>query len=716
MAPYDYDEEPQGSGFSFDLLNILRILYIRKWMILLFGLGGLAVTMMLGSMIKINDYMTRFRLLLRDPLQQMSVVDNADQYNVARPETLIDMIRLNATMEEVADSLGGRVQAREIKDNINVHSSRQNEIVTVSLIMNDPDLAVETANLLARAVVRKTVEFQRRVARNALIFSEQRLTETKAKLDSVDVEIGQFKRRNNLVDFDAELTNVTSEKNRLEQELRVAQSELNAINIQLQSTQSELGLQPDQTPGSTRRFSPTRSRIAELRTQLEEAKLRYTDQNPTVIRLENQITELERRLEEGDDEMQIEENYEINPTRTALEIQLLNLEAQRTALVDRIATINREREALSERITTIPEIEQEYTELLRVRSGLEQLYTDLLSFIEQANLIAETDQGYFEILEAATGARPLPSKKHLVMISGLFLGMAFGTVLFIGLELLDDSIKSSKDITRLLKLEPLGEIPIFKNQSVLIDSSNLGAPITEVFRLILSNVHTAALPRKLRILGVTSTTEGEGRTNVAVNLAIAATLQGQRVALLDSNIRGLGMEGPIKSLASEDMKQEAGLINYLTGNLEVENILRETPLKNLIWIPAGPYHTSYVELLGSKRMDQLLNELIQMCDLVVVNMPALIPRVDATYLAKKVESAVLVIDFKEVSARIINEGIERLQSNGCRVVGGILNQVEDLYRDRFYDFDSDLSHRNIAKIIETRVSSWFRELRSIIRR
>jgi len=711
---FEEEEEESASPFSIDPLHFLRILYIRKWIILEIGLFFLILTTIAGSTIKKSEYRTYFRLLNRNPLRQMTMVEDAEQYNVASPQTLLEMITMDTIMEEVADSLYHAVEARDIKKNFDIRASRSNdEIISCSLTLNNKDLVIRAANILAHIAQRKTAEFQREAGRQAMHFYEKRIQETEANLDSLEVSVKEFKQKYGIVNFDAEVSAVSSDKQRLEQDLRAAQSELNAINIQIKSIQSELSIQPEESIGSTTYFSPIRNRIAELKAQLSEIRLRYTDDNPKVVKIQNQIAELERRLEEEGDDLTIQQSYQPNPARVSFQLHLQSLDSQKKIIADKIDGILIQQKLLEDDLALLPEIQQEYENLMRRRSILDQLYVRLLDLRGGSQLIAETERGYFEILEPAIHARLMPSKKKLVMVSGIFLGLGFGFAFFIALEFLDDSIKSSSDINRLLKLDPLGEIPIFKNQAALIDPSDLGASITEVYRLILSNIYTASYPQSLRVLGVTCASKYENKTVVATNLAISATLQGKRVVLIDTDIRGYDTETRMHPFLRKDRKSK-GLINYLTDEMEIEDILLPTSLKNLRRIHAGPYHTSYIELLRSKRMDQLLAELKQMCDLVIIDMPAMIPRVDVVFVADKVDCTALVCDFKEVSSKIIKEGTRRLTSNNCKILGGILNQVEDLYRNRYYNFDNELSYRNIPKTIEVKFKSILSEIKAMI--
>jgi capsular exopolysaccharide synthesis family protein len=260
----------------------------------------------------------------------------------------------------------------------------------------------------------------------------------------------------------------------------------------------------------------------------------------------------------------------------------------------------------------------------------------------------------------------------------IVLAIAGGTLMGIGLafffEFIDNRLKSPAEIKTHLGLPLLGIVPAIsaKTLGTMVPLVNNGMPahFGEAFRTIRTNVLFASADVGSKSIVVTSTSPGEGKTLVSTNLATSMAMAGQRVLLIDADMRRP------KVHETFELAQEPGLSNFLVGDTKASEAVRRTPVKNLWVMPAGKHPPNPAELLGSRMFKDFLTSLGEHFDYVILDSPPVMAVTDACVVSNLATGVVFVVGAEMTSRGAAKAAVDQLDSAKSKHVGAILNRVE----------------------------------------
>ena len=307
-------------------------------------------------------------------------------------------------------------------------------------------------------------------------------------------------------------------------------------------------------------------------------------------------------------------NFQINLIKEALKVSLEN-------------TVNQKKEMLSQlteneqRIFSLPEKQLEFEELQRVYLINEKYYTILLEkeaeyALSKAGIVSNT-----EILESARlPVYPISPNKTLILGLSIFIGISICAGIVLVKYAAHDVITSLYDIQKAstTTINILGIVPTYKQSmpvSEVVIHENPKSMISESFRTIRSNLEFINNSADAKVIAITSTISGEGKTFVALNLAGIIAFSGKKVVLLD-----LDMRKP-KIHKGFGVGNERGMSTLLIGKDIVENCVRKSKIENLEFITAGPIPPNPSELIINGRFKEVIEELKQKYDTIVIDNP-----------------------------------------------------------------------------------------------
>ena len=275
-------------------------------------------------------------------------------------------------------------------------------------------------------------------------------------------------------------------------------------------------------------------------------------------------------------------------------------------------------------------------------------------------------------VEVASVARvPAQASPRHLMRSGLIaglLGIALGLALAFALERVDPRLKESEELERRFGVPVLARIPR------RAASGRNSGQFREAFRVLAAMVRLTSERERIRSIVVTSPTERAGKTTVALELARAAAEAGQSVVLVEADVREPRLSRMIKP-SSGRRGASRGLAFYLQGKAPLEGVIRSTPWEGLSFIPAGAVPpTGLIPLLEGERGRGFVDELADRADLVLIDCSAVGTSADAVILAARAEAALLVVDLKQSSERVIDAALQRLRAGGTSLLGAASNR------------------------------------------
>ncbi|NOX62613.1 MAG: polysaccharide biosynthesis tyrosine autokinase [Chloroflexi bacterium] len=311
------------------------------------------------------------------------------------------------------------------------------------------------------------------------------------------------------------------------------------------------------------------------------------------------------------------------------------------------------------------------------KEAAQNTYKVLLNKLEEVRIAASVGEG--SIVRFAFPAVP-EAKKNAVTSQVTMIGLLLATLLgiltsvgvVIALEFVDDKVRTSEQLARGLESLSLGALPrsapVVENSPVALAAPL--SPFAEGARYLRTRLRSHY--PELRSLLITSVSPREGKTSVAVNLAALLAAGGQRVILVDANLRSPSVHDLFA------LPNRSGLSTWLESDMEAaESFLHDTPLPGLRIFPAGPSTDQPSELLDSGRMDELLRRLQQMADIVLIDSPHIAGLADGLVISRKVEGTLLVIRSGYENIRQVQSVLEQVEDVGGRIIGVVLNAAPD---------------------------------------
>jgi polysaccharide biosynthesis transport protein len=326
------------------------------------------------------------------------------------------------------------------------------------------------------------------------------------------------------------------------------------------------------------------------------------------------------------------------------------------------------------------------------------IYQTLINQINQVALLGDTRKNYVSVQSPAElpGAPTQPNPLS-IFLAGSVLGLLGGVASAFVAHRLDNRLYDERRVREIAGTGLLGSVPTIPN-----DEGRVQHMGNDAIHLVKTNVLAARARAPFRTLMVTSAMPGEGKTTVALGLAMSLARSGFKVIVIDADLRRPTVHTRM------ELKNDYGLGNLLsaapqTGNLltpggamtadfddkSISKALRPTFLNNLFAITSGAVLANPAELLSSTRMQQLLDKLATSYDFVIVDTPPVLVMPDSTALAHRVERVALVSSRGKTTEQELSRTCEQLSGSGIAIMGVIFNRVE--WPDSYYTYGNNQS-------------------------
>jgi capsular exopolysaccharide synthesis family protein len=301
------------------------------------------------------------------------------------------------------------------------------------------------------------------------------------------------------------------------------------------------------------------------------------------------------------------------------------------------------------------------------------------------------------IAEAKTPTTPVSPKPRRDAALGVFLGLLLGVGVSVLREQLDDKVRSVEEAERLTALPLLAQLPFdgHSDESGIAVDQRPGSPLSEAVRSLRTSIQYLGVDKPVKIILVTSALPGEGKSLVAANLAATFAQADYRTLLISADLRrpsvndlfgDLGVSaGLVGVIAPPRQTVAAAAVNghhngqsnghaTATADRRTIDALLTTPISRLLLLPSGPTPPNPAEILGSRRMAAILDQLSASTDVIIIDSPPLLPVTDAAVLAAKCDGVVLVTAAYETPRGALTRAKTILDVTGARVLGLVVNK------------------------------------------
>ena len=571
----------------------------------------------------------------------------------------------------------------EVLGRLGAQSVNLTNLVSVSYRGADPIMAPKILDGATGALQSFGRDRVRDGARRELDFIVEQLDSALALLQASSREIRTFKES-------AEFTNLTVQEQQLlnnfqrtddrMQALITQQDALQALVVSLEASGVEgvnlvsfmAALPAGVNPQIRGIAEDVQDRKNEIQTLVTEEG--FTEDHPQVRAVRAQIATSEGEL------------------RSAVEQNLLVLNGR---ISDEQSQLNQIRADQA----NFPQLESRLSEL-NIQLGLDQETVRYMRSQQyQAQITVAAASTYVLVVDSASVAYPVTPGGQTNLLLGAILGLILGIGAAFFLEYLDRTVRTSAEVEMLLSIPVLGIIPRLRKIPLDIEGDDDGTglpllvaldpldPAAEAYRTLRMNLMFMSTEEKpIQTMLFSSPGPNEGKSTTSINVAVTLAQQGQRVLLVDADVRRPALHRAM------DVLREPGLTNLLIGDAEIREAVRPNVLPNLDVLPSGPFPPNPSELLNSKKMRELLRELEGTYDHIIIDSPPILAVTDSAILATHADGMVLVLRSGETEQRAAERAVDQVRRVGVRVFGAVLNEVasttveESQYMQYYYSY------------------------------
>jgi tyrosine-protein kinase Etk/Wzc len=484
-----------------------------------------------------------------------------------------------------------------------------------------PKFATEFINTLVEVYQRRDISRKTQAASQALKFIQEQIDTIKISVGQAENIMTQFKEEKEFVDVTAKMTFDMEFLKRYEEsksELTVLLMDIGRLQQNLAKGDTTLSIpysiQGESDPVLLALLTSYNGIIQERQTALRT----YTASHPRILDFDQKLEGFRASINE-------------------------NIRAFRKSIEDKVTYFNRESELSRDGLRSIPRTQAMYQSLLREFEVKEKILSTLLENKAEAQIAKASIVSSVQILDRAM----IPSKAvspiaQKVYIIGCGLGISFGLLLILLSGMLKSTLSYREEIERISVTPIIGVVnrsqESLKNKYPRLQIlDNPKSSLSESIRSIRTNMQFVAADKTHKMVAVTSTISGEGKSFITINLGGMISLLGLRVVILDMDLR------KPKLHYSFGHDNSVGLSTYLVGQNKLEEVLTKTEMGNLWIIPSGPIPPNPAELVQSQRMEDLLTKLLEDFDYVLVDTPPIGLVTDGTTILKRADIALYVI-------------------------------------------------------------------------
>ncbi len=553
-----------------------------------------------------------------------------------------------------------------IQGSLTVEPVRRSRLVRLHFDSTDPFFAAKAVNTVAQAFININLERRFESSAYAKTFLEEKLLQTKAKLEDSERELVRFSR-------ELAIFNIDEKQNIFSQNLqefnsaasKAEQDRIRAESVMVQAQENPESLAMLQENRNFQAFQALKQSKAKLQAEYQDGLKVYKPAFPKMLQLEGQIAEVDKQV-----------NAELDEIRKSARSNFRAAKSLETQLKDKLAKTKVEMLDLQGRNIR-------YSIAKREVDTNRSLYDGLLSRLKEVGVAGGVGLNNISVVDKAQV--PLaPFKPNLSknLSMGLMIGLLVGLMVAWLLEHLDDSIRFVEDVERETGAAVLGAIPKLKGVEsgrasplALSSHTDPASPFSEAYRSVRTALQFSTPTGAPRRLVVTSTAKDEGKSTTALALAINFAQMGKPVLIIDADLRNPVLH---KKLGMENAR---GLSNYLSGNLGALEVAHPTSIPNLFVMTTGPLPPNPVELLSSMKFLTLLSQCEEHFAHVIVDAPPVIGIADAIVLCNQVENSVFVVESGKTRKGHAKAALRRLQQAGVHPIGVILTKI-DSYHDQ----------------------------------
>ncbi len=592
---------------------------------------------------------------------------------------------------ELKDEKGEVLTTTKIYKGLTIKGLKGTDVMQITYTSGKPEEVAKVVNTLMEVYLENNVETNRTEARAARKFIEKKLPEIEANLREAELDLRRFQEENNVVAIEPEAVAAVQTLSEIDNQLNKTRAALADATARVEALQAQMGLSARQALAlnalsQSVAVQQVLNYLQDVQNQLAIQRTRYQEQHPLIASLRRKEEGLKALLQEriqqtiGSQELPID-NLQTGNLQQQLTADLVKAEVERQGLADQVESLAKSLSDYKQRMNVLPRLQEGLREKERRLKAAQSTYELLLKNFQEVQIAENQNVGNARIISRATVPEdPVGPKKRLFQIGGVVAGILMYVITAFLLELIDPSIKTAKEVRGLFGYTFLGMIPKSKKKGFLFFRGRNGwipdipvrdnphSLVSEAYRMLQTNLKFLSPDKELKVIVVTSSVSGEGRSTVAANLAVAMSEMGQRVLLIDGDLRN-----PLQQ-AIWELPNAAGLSDAIVRQADVDRAVTAVT-DNLDVLPSGVIPPNALALLDSRRMASLIQEFSNHYNFIIIDSPPLLLVADALTLGKMSDGILLVVRPGAIDTASAVASKQLLEQSGLDVLGLVVNGV-----------------------------------------
>lgn len=726
-------EAPSFTKAEDESLNLRALLSIarRRWLLLV--AVTVAVSAVVGGRVLNEEprYQSQFRLLV-EPIASDKQFDQFSQRLAGQSGVILDYdTQIQVLMSPtILNPIVEKIQQRypnfeygNLASNLSINRVDTTKIFEIAFTDNDPDRIKYVLDVLAAEFIRYSQQEQKTGKQKGLEFVEEQLPILQERVDRLQAQVEEFRQANNLIEPASQGEAVSGRLMAIQEEQQANRARLNEANSLYESLQRQLNLELGEAMtvaalSEAPRYQSLLNELQKIETEIAIETARFTPNSPQVAALLQKRNKLLPLLTE-------EANAVLGTTNVANSTEALAASPNpiRLQLTQELIEATNDRQIYSVRDRALDQAEAETKAAIQEMATVTRRYTDLerqlevateslnrfLSVQEDLQIEAAQRTLSWEVLvEPGRPFMPISPNVPRGLLIGAVAGLLAGAGAALLAEKLDARFHSVDDLKETVRLPVLGIIPHRKDfkerrgderaTPVLpIMRRYRASPFLEAFRSLNANLSFLNPDTPLQTLVISSSMPLEGKSTTSLHLAQAAAAMGQKVLLVDADLRRPQIHAML------DLPNVWGLSHAISTDLEIDDIIQRSPTENNLYIlTAGQIPPDPTRLLSSQKMRTLIAKFRESFDLVIFDTPPLLGLADGKFLSTYTDGMLLVVRLGRTERTIFKQVLDSLKvSSTASALGLIANGAKDYtsssysYYHRYFSEDgSESPHEN----------------------
>jgi polysaccharide biosynthesis transport protein len=598
---------------------------------------------------------------------------------------------------KLENSQGEPLKVKDLEKKLVIEIVGGSDVISIEYKDPDPIIASKVVNTLMNVYVEEHVRSNKSATASADSFISGTIPKIESKLDNLEADLQNFYEKNQVVDLQEEKKNLVTEIGTLNRDISGVGAELQGKKAQTDSLQNQIGLNLKQAIttvqlSNTPQVKSILEQLGTTEAELAQERQRFNDNHPTVGSLvekkQNLNSELQGLIQEyvGAEVSQgLLQSGDLKENQVE---KFISLKIDELSLQTQLSSLYQYQQVYLNRAKQIPRLEKQEQSLLREVDSARSTYKNLLENKSDLDVLVNQQTGNAQVIESGLVPEEGSTGRIPLIVLGVLMGLFLANLTAILLEMQDRSLKTIAEVKQRFAFQVLGIVPLDvlqNSQGGLVVQREPDSFASEIYRMIQTNLKFLAANRQPKVILMTSSVPGEGKSLVAANLAAAMAQLGRKVLLIDADLRKASQH------SLWQISNKAGVKDVVAHKTPLAQVVTQ-PMKQLDLLTAGTIAPNPLALLDSPEMSELVAIARKEYELVIIDAPPLAVTADVLTLSKLTDGIVFVSRpgvVEHESAELAKETLRNAHLDQ-QVLGMVINGVKPKEFDR-YSYQSKYS-------------------------